>query len=179
MKARYMDDLGFVVLILLIWVSNRACDMLLMTNTNGAMIWKYVPNPDNANMQVKSKLQDTRHECCRGFSSQWDVYFDQIQPLVTKMPYMTTIGNHERNWPNSGDRFPAQYDSGGECGVPYERRLQMPRPAEDKPWYSFDFGPIHFLQYSTEHDFAKGRLFLLLAGKPYSSSAKQRACLSM
>lgn len=100
-------------------------------------------------------LQDIR---CRGFSSQWDVYFDQIQPLVTKMPYMTTIGNHERNWPNSGDRFPAQYDSGGECGVPYERRLQMPRPAEDKPWYSFDFGPIHFLQYSTEHVFAKGRV---------------------
>ena len=85
------------------------------------------------------------------------MYFDQVQPLVTKMPYMTTIGNHERNWPNSGDRFPAQYDSGGECGVPYERRLQMPRPAEDKPWYSFDFGPIHFLQYSTEHVFAEGR----------------------
>lgn len=95
---------------------------------------------------------------CRGYSSQWDVFFDQVEPLVTKMPYMTTIGNHERNWPNSGDRFPAQYDSGGECGVAYERRLQMPRPAEDKPWYSFDFGPIHFLQYSTEHVFAKGML---------------------
>ncbi len=94
----------------------------------------------------------------RGYSSQWDVFFDQVERLVTKMPYMTTIGNHERNWPNSGDRFPAQYDSGGECGVAYERRLQMPRPAEDKPWYSFDFGPIHFLQYSTEHVFAKGML---------------------
>ena len=84
---------------------------------------------------------------------------------------MTTIGNHERNWPNSGDRFPAQYDSGGECGVPYERRLQMPRPAEDEPWYSFDFGPIHFLQYSTEHVFAKGRLCQLLTQTPYSGSA--------
>lgn len=84
---------------------------------------------------------------------------------------MTTIGNHERNWPHSGDRFPAQYDSGGECGVPYERRLQMPRPAEDKPWYSFDFGPIHFLQYSTEHVFAKGKLFLLLTQQPYVGSA--------
>ena len=94
--------------------------------------------------------------CCRGYSSQWDVFFDQVEPLVTRMPYMTTIGNHERNWPNSGDRFPAQYDSGGECGVPYERRLKMPASAEDKPWYSFDFGPIHFLQYSGEHVFAKG-----------------------
>ena len=95
------------------------------------------------------------------------------------MPYMTTIGNHERNWPNSGDRFPAQYDSGGECGVPYERRLQMPRPAEDKPWYSFDFGPIHFLQYSTEHVFAKGRLFLLVILKKPPTLAQQRACTTM
>ena len=25
-------------------------------------------------------------------------------------------------------------DSGGECGVPYERRLAMPRPSPDEPW---------------------------------------------
>ena len=32
----------------------------------------------------------------------------------------------------------------------------MPQAGPDKPWYSFDFGPIHFLQYSTEHVFAPG-----------------------
>ncbi len=55
----------------------------------------------------------------------------------------------QRDWPASGDRFPAQYDSGGECGKAYYRHTLMPTPAEDKPWYSFDFGPIHFIQYST------------------------------
>ncbi|KAI7845277.1 hypothetical protein COHA_001120 [Chlorella ohadii] len=85
----------------------------------------------------------------RGFSSQWDVYFDQLGPTVRRMPYMTTVGNHERDWPGSGDRFPAQYDSGGECGIPYYRRTRMPTAEEDKPWFSFDFGPIHFIQYST------------------------------
>ena len=25
-------------------------------------------------------------------------------------------------------------DSAGECGVPYERRFAMPRPAPDQPW---------------------------------------------
>ena len=25
-------------------------------------------------------------------------------------------------------------DSGGECGVPHERRMVMPRPAPDQPW---------------------------------------------
>ena len=33
----------------------------------------------------------------------------------------------------------------------------MPAPAsEAAPWYSFDFGPIHFLQYNTEVPFNKG-----------------------
>lgn len=92
----------------------------------------------------------------RGFGALWDVYFDQLGPLARTVPYMTTIGNHERDWPGSGDRFVQQWDSGGECGVPYYRRTRMPTPAEDKPWYSFDYGPIHFVQYSTEHAFEPG-----------------------
>ncbi|KAL4439452.1 hypothetical protein ABPG77_008781 [Micractinium sp. CCAP 211/92] len=92
----------------------------------------------------------------RGFSSQWDRFFDQLGPVVRRVPYVTTVGNHERDWPASGDRFPAQYDSGGECGKAYYRHTLMPTPAEDKPWYSFDFGPIHFIQYSTEHLFEAG-----------------------
>lgn len=92
----------------------------------------------------------------RGFSSQWDAFWDQLGPTVRRVPYMTTVGNHERDWPHSGDRFPEQYDSGGECGVAYYRRTRMPTAAEDAPWFSFDFGPIHFLQYSTEHAFEPG-----------------------
>ena len=64
-------------------------------------------------------------------------------------PALPSLPALQRDWPASGDRFPAQYDSGGECGVPYYRRTRMPTPAQDQPWYSFDFGPIHFLQYST------------------------------
>lgn len=26
----------------------------------------------------------------------------------------------------------------------------------DSPWYSFDFGPVHFTVISTEHDFTTG-----------------------
>mmetsp|Transcript_1844 Transcript_1844/g.5402 ORF Transcript_1844/g.5402 Transcript_1844/m.5402 type:complete len:625 (-) Transcript_1844:225-2099(-) len=92
----------------------------------------------------------------RGYQSQWEVFFDQIEPLATRMPWMTVGGNHERDWPASGDRYGAATDSGGECGVAYDRRLKMPRKSEEEPWYSFDFGPIHFLQYSTEVPFSKG-----------------------
>jgi hypothetical protein len=34
--------------------------------------------------------------------------------------------------------------------------MVMPQAGRDKPWYSFDYGPIHFLQYSTEHHFHPG-----------------------
>lgn len=95
-----------------------------------------------------------------GFVATWDTYFDQIQPLAASMPYMTTPGNHERNWPGTGDLFDGTgamvTDSFGECGVPYERRLTMPTPGTDQMWYSFDYGPVHFLQYSTEHPFGPG-----------------------
>ncbi|PSC73699.1 inactive purple acid phosphatase 27 [Micractinium conductrix] len=96
----------------------------------------------------------------RGFGSLWDRFFDQLAPTVRRVPYMTAVGNHERDWPASGDRFPLDqpvFDSGGECGIPYYRRTRMPTSGgEDAHWYSFDFGPIHFVQYSTEHLFEPG-----------------------
>ena len=33
---------------------------------------------------------------------QWDEFFDQKQPIATRVPYMVCIGNHERDFPNSG-----------------------------------------------------------------------------
>ncbi|KAF6263717.1 Metallo-dependent phosphatase-like protein [Scenedesmus sp. NREL 46B-D3] len=92
----------------------------------------------------------------RGYVTQWDNFMHQMEPLVSAVPYMTAHGNHERDWPNSGDRFTTAYDSGGECGIPLERRMAMPQAGPDRPWYAFDFGPIHFLQYSTEHPFHPG-----------------------
>eukprot|EP00884_Botryococcus_braunii_P013968 jgi/Botrbrau1/22572/Bobra.176_1s0005.1 len=98
---------------------------------------------------------DISYAC--GYATQWDVYMEMMEPLVTQLPYMTLIGNHERDWPGTGDRYPSGVrDSGGECGIPTERRLQMPQAGPDKPWYSYDYGPVHLLQYSTEHDFGIG-----------------------
>eukprot|EP00244_Chara_vulgaris_P002338 TRINITY_DN1408_c0_g1_i6.p1 TRINITY_DN1408_c0_g1~~TRINITY_DN1408_c0_g1_i6.p1 ORF type:complete len:617 (+),score=86.88 TRINITY_DN1408_c0_g1_i6:193-1851(+) len=158
----------------------------------------------------------------RGYTCQWDVFFDEIEPIASRVPYMVSVGNHERDWPGSGSLFQVE-DSGGECGISYGRRLPMPLPslppplspliihpsspvqrsrkflssspshspsslltlfglkkettepvfldgeAEaasantalknaglDTPWYSVDYGPIHFVVMSTEHDFKDG-----------------------
>ena len=44
-------------------------------------------------------------------------------------------------------------DSGGECAVPMVHRFHSPSNGNGLFWYSFDVGPIHFILFSTEHDF--------------------------
>eukprot|EP00892_Ulva_mutabilis_P005414 jgi/Ulvmu1/3244/UM150_0017.1 len=93
----------------------------------------------------------------RGHVTQWDRFHEQMEPLVANVPYMVSIGNHERDWPNSGDWFPAHMqDSGGECGVAHERRFLMPSAEQDTPWFEYSFGPVHFIHYSTEQPFEPG-----------------------
>jgi len=87
-----------------------------------------------------------------GYSSQWDSFMQQIEPIATRVSYMTLPGNHERDYPNSGSYYNGT-DSGGECGVPYDSRFPMPGYTPAKPYYSFDYGNIHFLMMSTESDF--------------------------
>lgn len=45
------------------------------------------------------------------FCPQWDNFFHQMQPLASSRAYMTAIGNHERDYPHSGDGF-GTWDSG-------------------------------------------------------------------
>jgi len=100
-----------------------------------------------------------------GHPNRWDQFFYQIENISTSLPYMVGIGNHETDWIDGGF-FWASNDSGGECGIPYHARFNMPNaPAfsmseKASPdaifYYSYDFGPIHFVFMSTEHDFLEG-----------------------
>eukprot|EP01136_Pigoraptor_vietnamica_P034747 Opistho-1_new@99068 len=49
-----------------------------------------------------------------GYSAQWDVFFDMIEPVASRVPYMTAVGNHERDMPNSG----AYYNVAASAGSP-------------------------------------------------------------
>ncbi|KAG0567487.1 hypothetical protein M758_7G139800 [Ceratodon purpureus] len=90
-----------------------------------------------------------------GFLVEWDAFLEMINPVASRVPYMTATGNHERDFPGSGSVYPTP-DSGGECGVPYETYFQMPSQGPDKPWYSVEYGPIHFTVMSTEVDWTCG-----------------------
>ncbi len=115
---------------------------------------------------------DEEGSYAKGYAAEWDAFLHQIGALARAVPYMTALGNHERDWPSSGANV-GQYDSGGECGVPYAHRFPMPPPTPsptplaeivkgsgkagrrvvaDEPWYSFDEGLVHVAVLSSEHN---------------------------
>lgn len=79
-----------------------------------------------------------------------------IVPMASKTLFLTTVGNHESDFPNSAS-LPYGRTSGGECGVIATTLIPQPAPAVvNKPWWSYDVGLIHFVGMSTEHDFSIG-----------------------
>merc|ERR1712000_324443 len=44
-------------------------------------------------------------------------------------------------------------DSSGECSVPVYHRFRSPSNGKGVYWYSFDYGNIHVVQISSEHDY--------------------------
>ncbi|XP_020210786.1 probable inactive purple acid phosphatase 2 [Cajanus cajan] len=105
----------------------------------------------------------------RGYSWLWDHFFTQIEPVAARVAYHVCIGNHEYNWPLQPfkpDWAGYGKDGGGECGVPYSLRFNMPgnsseptgtgAPPTKNLYYSFDMGSVHFVYISTETNFLPG-----------------------
>ena len=77
-----------------------------------------------------------------GEQSVWDDYLDSNQRSMSNMPWMMVPGNHE-NEPGYG--FEA-----------YDLRFEFPSTSGSDYWHSFDYGPVHFTGFSTEHDYSAG-----------------------
>ena len=88
----------------------------------------------------------TARDCGRrGYQSQWEVFLDQIQPVARTMPWMTVEGNHERDWPGSGDCYGGfnVLDSGGPSvlGAAPQSRSPLHIQLEQlfAPWHASAF----------------------------------------
>jgi len=91
-----------------------------------------------------------------GYLAVWDFFLDQIAPIAGGALYLTTVGNHESDWPGSPSYYTGT-DSGGECGVAATLLLPMPQPATtNQPWWSYEVGLFHLVGMSTEHNFTRG-----------------------
>lgn len=107
----------------------------------------------------------------RGYAWLWDEFFHRIQPVASQAAYHVCIGNHEYDWPQQPwrpDWATKLYgtDGGGECGVPYSVRFNMPgnstvpnsstRISTRNMFYAHAVGVVHFLYICTETNFLPG-----------------------
>lgn len=109
-----------------------------------------------------------------GCGFQWDQFMHMIEPIATSVPYLVSVGNHEHDYNRGGrthdpsgavgyddgmDFQPSwgnyKSDSSGECSVPLYHRFHAPGNGRGVFWYSFDYGPIHIVQISSEHDWRR------------------------
>jgi hypothetical protein len=105
-----------------------------------------------------------------GDVSDWDHWAREIEPYASRAPYMASLGNHEMDFVSGGEHSPTGggptgfhpdaggwgNDSNGECGVPPSHRFRAPGNGNGIAWYSFDYGIVHVVQMSSEHDWTEG-----------------------
>ena len=90
----------------------------------------------------------------------------QLPQNILMLRYSTDVGLSKMH--------PTMTCAGGECGIPFYKRYQMPSEFL-KLWYSFDVGPIHNLVFSTELDYSRGSEqfnFILSVSQPSHPAVK-------
>ena len=131
-----------------------------------------LPNSESPNQLLSRSVHHFGDlSYARGAAHIWDEWFEMNQVFTAHVPLMIGVGNHEYDhtdgggpgkdpsgvttahgfmpaWGNFGD------DSGGECGVPTAKRFRMPQSNTSNGvfWYSYDFGSVHTVVLSSEHD---------------------------
>ncbi|EYC23976.1 hypothetical protein Y032_0014g2250 [Ancylostoma ceylanicum] len=82
-------------------------------------------------------LGDIAYDLHTNNGATGDNYMNQLEPLLSKVPYMVIAGNHEDDGKNFTD---------------YQERFWMPHNGYgDNQFYSFDLGPVHWVGVSTEY----------------------------
>ena len=83
----------------------------------------------------------------QGFAADWDVFGSMFEPAFTRWPLMVGTGNHERDWPGTGDAFgDLSLDSGEAWGRLASRRLAH----VFEPVAQRSAGRLPFLQHRCE-----------------------------
>eukprot|EP01128_Nolandella_sp_AFSM9_P004777 TRINITY_DN2215_c0_g1_i2.p1 TRINITY_DN2215_c0_g1~~TRINITY_DN2215_c0_g1_i2.p1 ORF type:complete len:540 (+),score=56.42 TRINITY_DN2215_c0_g1_i2:50-1669(+) len=78
-----------------------------------------------------------------GYLSQHDLHDLAFSPILSHVPTLPVIGNHELGT-----------SSGGECGVPFVHRyptVSFSQTNRTASYYSMDIGRVHFLVLDTEN----------------------------
>ncbi|EDQ89016.1 uncharacterized protein MONBRDRAFT_25809 [Monosiga brevicollis MX1] len=91
-----------------------------------------------------------------GYESAYNGYMNWIQNLTATMPYMVSVGNHESECHSPACVADTKIGNALRNFSAYNTRWHM--PSEDSKgvlnmWYSWNYGPVHFISLNTETDF--------------------------
>ena len=84
-----------------------------------------------------------------GVETVYDGFFNELEPIASAVPYQVCVGNHEHynNFTGYLSRFTM---SAGAVGEHASGSGPTTRSSINNLFYSFDFGGVHFVAYSTE-----------------------------
>ncbi|KAK9235902.1 Metallo-dependent phosphatase-like protein [Lipomyces kononenkoae] len=110
-------------------------------------------------------LNVTLAESAQTYESLLNQYYDELQPVTARKPYMVVPGNHESNCDEGGFTVGnTTYDlslcvEGQRNFTDYRTRFRMPSDESGGVgnfWYSFDHGMVHYVSINTETDLGNG-----------------------
>jgi hypothetical protein len=90
------------------------------------------------------------------YEETWNFYMRAIQAFSAQFPYMVMAGNHEAECHSPAcetSRYKLEHLGNFSA---YNSRFRMPSQesgGNSNMWYSFNYGPIHFINIDTETDF--------------------------
>ncbi|ANB14062.1 hypothetical protein AWJ20_5018 [Sugiyamaella lignohabitans] len=101
------------------------------------------------------------------YNSILNAFYDEISVLTSAKPYLVGPGNHDGDCIDGsfdatvwGETFNSSICAPGQKNFTgYSSHWRMPSNESGgvgNMWYSFDYGSVHFVQISTETDFADG-----------------------
>ena len=87
------------------------------------------------------------------YEETYDAYMTEIEPVVSKLPYMTVPGNHEVECHSPACLADSEKRDKLSNFSAYNTRFRMPSSESNgvlNMHYSFDYGPVHFISIDTE-----------------------------
>jgi hypothetical protein len=83
-----------------------------------------------------------------GYEPHWDDYFNKVQPIAARVPYMVTPGNHEF-WFNFTS-YKHRFSMPGMFGASVGKVPDTSSGSGDNMYYSWEVGHAHFLAADSE-----------------------------
>lgn len=107
---------------------------------NGQSIPRLIQDVDNSLYDLIVHNGDFAYDLNTHLGHYGDEFMRKIEPIAARVPYQTSVGNHEvaENFTHYDQRFTMINSGGLDVGK------------QNNFYYSFNVGPIHFVAFSTE-----------------------------